>query len=136
MFEIIKTVKKGDYLYAVVPNHPNAIRCGYVLHHRVVMENHIGRVLEKNEVVHHKDENKHNNQIDNLELMTSSEHAKLHSPVGRAYVQLVCAYCGVGFQREKRQTKYSKSLCSRRCNALYNRTNANWLGRSVKQIDT
>lgn len=30
---------------------PNATKNGYVLLHRVVMENHLGRLLEKNEVV-------------------------------------------------------------------------------------
>ena len=47
--------------------------------HRVVAEEKIGRPLEKGEVVHHKDENKLNNDPDNLEVLESqSEHAKLH----------------------------------------------------------
>lgn len=128
MFNILKTVKKGDYLYAVVPDHPNAIDHGYVLHHRVVMENHIGRLLTQNEIVHHKDENKKNNHIDNLELMDKCEHARMHSSTGRTIVDLVCAHCGIPFKRELRRVK-GKGLCSRRCNALFNRANSNWLGR-------
>lgn len=46
--------------------------------HVVVMENNIGRRLRKNEVVHHIDHNKLNNNISNLQLMTNSEHASLH----------------------------------------------------------
>lgn len=46
--------------------------------HRVVMEEHIGRRLRPGEVVHHRDGNKSNNSIDNLELMTQSEHCKAH----------------------------------------------------------
>lgn len=46
--------------------------------HVVLMEQHIGRSLRRNEVVHHRDENKHNNDLDNLELMTRSAHARLH----------------------------------------------------------
>lgn len=38
LFEIKKVIKKGDYLYALVPDHPNATKNGYVLLHRVVME--------------------------------------------------------------------------------------------------
>lgn len=46
--------------------------------HRVVMERVLGRPLEKGEIVHHKDGNKKNNNPDNLEVMTQSEHARLH----------------------------------------------------------
>jgi len=46
--------------------------------HVVVMERLIGRRLFANEVVHHKDEDKTNNSIENLELMTRAEHARLH----------------------------------------------------------
>ena len=38
-----KRVSKGDYMYARIPEHPNATAAGYVLEHRIVMENHIGR---------------------------------------------------------------------------------------------
>lgn len=48
--------------------------------HRVVMEAHLGRKLTRNEIVHHKDGNKKNNAIDNLEVMTQSEHIRLHAP--------------------------------------------------------
>lgn len=47
--------------------------------HRYIMECHLGRKLSSNEVIHHKDNNRQNNCLDNLELMTRSEHAKLHS---------------------------------------------------------
>lgn len=46
--------------------------------HIVTMESHIGRRLRPDEVVHHRDENKHNNELSNLELMSRAEHARLH----------------------------------------------------------
>lgn len=49
------------------------------LQHIIIMEGLIGRRLYSNECVHHKDENRSNNNIDNLELMTRSEHAKFHA---------------------------------------------------------
>lgn len=47
--------------------------------HVVVMEKHIGRRLFSFECVHHKDENKQNNDLSNLELMTRAEHARHHA---------------------------------------------------------
>lgn len=47
--------------------------------HRVIAANMIGRPLNKCEHVHHKDGNKHNNNESNLQVMTASEHLKLHA---------------------------------------------------------
>jgi hypothetical protein len=46
--------------------------------HRVIAEGVIGRTLSKDEVVHHKDRNRSNNDPSNLEVMTRSEHTALH----------------------------------------------------------
>jgi len=49
--------------------------------HTYLAENYlIHRKLYHNEVVHHKDINPLNNQLDNLQVMTRSEHMKLHKP--------------------------------------------------------
>ena len=47
--------------------------------HRIVMEDFLGRKLSKNEDVHHKDGNKLNNDINNLEVIDKSEHGRLHA---------------------------------------------------------
>lgn len=47
--------------------------------HRIVAEKMLGRKLKKDEVVHHIDGNKRNNDESNLMIVTRSEHAKLHS---------------------------------------------------------
>jgi hypothetical protein len=46
--------------------------------HRVVAEQMLGRPLKRNEIVHHIDGNKHNNDPSNLQVMTQSEHMKAH----------------------------------------------------------
>lgn len=46
--------------------------------HRRVMEAILGRPLLPNEIVHHKDRNKKNNDPSNLELMTRADHMKHH----------------------------------------------------------
>jgi len=46
--------------------------------HRVVMEKKLGRKLRKGEVIHHIDNNKKNNDLKNLQVMTQSQHIKLH----------------------------------------------------------
>ena len=51
---------------------------GDVKEHRYIMEQYLGRKLNLNEIVHHKDGNKLNNNINNLEVMTASYHSKLH----------------------------------------------------------
>lgn len=46
--------------------------------HRKIVEQHIGRKLTTDEIVHHIDGNKTNNTIENLQVMTRSEHINLH----------------------------------------------------------
>lgn len=53
---------------------------GYrITEHRYVMEQFLGRKLNKSEVVHHKDGNRLNNKLSNLELTNHSDHMKLHN---------------------------------------------------------
>lgn len=54
--------------------------------HRVVMEKYLGRKLKPTEIVHHKDGNKQNNDISNLEVMSQSEHIRKHLKAGGGYL--------------------------------------------------
>lgn len=50
----------------------------YSTEHRKIYEDFIGRPLLKDEVVHHINENKLDNRLENLQLMTKGEHISLH----------------------------------------------------------
>lgn len=50
-----------------------------ILAHRMIWEKYHGKI-PKMYVIHHKDRNKLNNDIFNLQLTTSSEHSKIHYP--------------------------------------------------------
>lgn len=46
--------------------------------HRYFMERHLGRKLDRYEVVHHRNENPRDNRIENLEIKSLSEHSRDH----------------------------------------------------------
>lgn len=97
----VKRISDGDYDAVLLPQHPNADKNGHVAMHRAVMENRIGRLLTTDEHVHHINENKKDNEDSNLELLTKSEHAKRHARP-KTMVLLICSWCDVPFEREKR----------------------------------
>lgn len=120
MWHIKKIIKKGEYLYAKVSGHPNATRHGYVLAHRIVVENSIGRILGPLEVVHHRNGNKKDNRPDNLEIMTRDLHGRHHmSHIQQRMVTMTCVICGKEFVRPRRNTHLVKggrfTSCSRSC---------------------
>lgn len=71
-------MSKYPYERTYRPDHPNSNYQGLVLTHRLVMSEHIGRPLLDGEVVHHLDGNKRNNNIENLELMSTRDHHLEH----------------------------------------------------------
>ena len=63
--------------------------------HIYIMEQHLGRPLRRKEVVHHINENKTDNRIENLQLMTRGEHQRHHFRVQERLRggQLECYKC-------------------------------------------
>jgi hypothetical protein len=58
----------AGYIKIYAPSHPNANGDGYVLEHRYVMSELLGRPLHKWENVHHRNGRRDDNRPENLEL--------------------------------------------------------------------
>lgn len=121
LFEILSICKGGGYRYCrTSPKHPKANPMGLYPLHRVLMENKVGRILRSDEHVHHKDEDKTNDDIENLELLDAAEHARLHRPKPKM-VACVCPECGNAFEttardrRKRVMRNMGLPCCSRSC---------------------
>ncbi len=71
--------KENGYVLQKTINHPFANKRGYVMEHRLIMENHLGRYLiPRKEVIHHINEIRDDNRLENLKLSNPKDHAKGH----------------------------------------------------------
>lgn len=82
------------------------------------------------EIIHHKDGNKHNNNIENLVLMTNKDHVAMHDRIKpkrlKNLVKLLCPGCQKVFIRRKYNTflcNGTKFTCC--CKKMY--WNYNWV---------
>ena len=74
------------------PDHPFAPKNGYVRKHRLIMEEYLGRYLLSTEHIHHRDGNKKNNEISNLQIVSNSEHQNITRKVD--FTKYSCSICG------------------------------------------
>lgn len=72
-----KYVNKNGYIMVLQPGHPHGHK-GYVLEHRLIMERYLGRYLKEFECVHHINEIKTDNRMENFFLTSIKEHTILH----------------------------------------------------------
>jgi len=108
----------NGYKRFVDKKHPLANSDGTVYYHRHLASLKIGRWLKSNEVVHHIDGNKKNNSMENLVVLTFTEHGKRHARGKR--ITKTCIYCGNTFS-VKNKRKDTAKYCSSKCQGLHKR---------------
>lgn len=91
--------------------------------HRKIMEEYLNRKLHYNEVVHHKNGNTKDNNIENLIVMSRIDHAKLHGKFKQTqFVKIICDCCKKEFNLPQRKYNWNKKklnqtkfYCSKLC---------------------
>lgn len=63
-------INQRVYAYKIVRDKNGTLR----FEHRIIMEEHLGRKLDSEEFVHHKNGNKQDNRIENLQVVTRKTH--------------------------------------------------------------
>jgi len=124
---IIKNEKTIGYQYFLDKEHPLALSEGKVYLHRHIASLKIGRWLLSSEHVHHIDGNKKNNNPDNLEIKSASEHAREHllerfikNDFGT--INLNCDFCKKTILKNKSNiNKYKHHFCSQKCANFFNK---------------
>lgn len=94
------------YVYVKKPDHPYACKNGYIHRSHLVWESANGGFVQRGEIIHHIDGSRDNDAIENLQLMTRSEHMSLHmtGKTGKANANYKHGgYVGERARRKKKQ---------------------------------
>lgn len=72
-----RVVDERGYVRLLRPDHPLATAHRWVYEHRLVAYD-AGLLVDLSDVIHHRDGDKQNNALDNLEVQTRSAHTSQH----------------------------------------------------------
>lgn len=97
-------------------------RVDTMLYSRYLMCVKLGRRLTRDEHVDHINNDKTDDRLDNLQVLSARDNIKksMRKP---AYMECTCGQCGKTFSRLRRQVKSrfgcGKDFCSRQCSGAY-----------------
>lgn len=87
-----RTYQEGYVIVKITPSSPYYSMChmkrdsfGYILEHRLIMSQHLGRCLTSDEHIHHINDIRDDNNLTNLQLTSRGEHKTLHT--GQTYIR-------------------------------------------------
>lgn len=97
---------------------------------RYLMSVKLKRKLSKEEEVDHIDDDKSNDEIGNLQILSKHDNiAKWAKTLTTEFVKFICPICGISFERFKRNSHRLSPACSRACG--YEKTRLKLTGRGA-----
>jgi len=84
---------------------------------RYLMATHLKRYLDQHEHVDHIDNDKTNDVIENLQILTQAENS-LKSAKGETLFSFMCPVCAKVFTLTARQSHKINPTCSKRCGGI------------------
>jgi hypothetical protein len=116
----------GDYILVIAPqDYPGKkYRERYCYEHHLVYWENTGNTIPNGYSIHHIDENKHNNIFSNLQLVSNSQHGKIHAKIVKP-LNLNCSNCKKEFYIKRHLYKHrikkgqKEFFCSKKCIGLY-----------------
>ncbi len=108
------------------------VRKGYhrykMYYSRFLMQEHLGRILSSNEEVDHIDEDKTNDALSNLQVLTTAEHVDKSKRIYEKSITVQCQFCKRDFQmsdsrqaawKTKQKLRQNGPFCNKSCAAKF-----------------
>jgi len=100
----------------------------WILKHRKIMQEHLGRELSPSEHVHHIDKNPMNNGIENLLIISNSDHISIH------HKGIIRSEESRRKQSESRKRLYAEGKLDRDCSRMHTPESISKMSISMKKL--